>query len=120
MILPRINIRSMLVIVGLVSVLLAIVYGRFSHTFSVPYLIEVEVGDNVDVFESPGPDVDTDGGYEMPRVVSNAKVLWTNKGKKQSSVTLRMSIFEKMRMNHAIPEFWIDHHESDVDYLWLD
>ena len=107
----------MLVTVGLVSVLLAIVYGRFSYTFSVPYLVEVEVGDNVDVFESPGPDVYTEGGYMMPRVVSNAKVLWAKKGQKQSSVTLRMSIFEKIRMNEAIPGFWIDHHESDVDYI---
>ena len=80
----------------------------------------VKVGDTVDVFEYPGPDVNTEGGFEMPRVVRDAEVIQIDKARKKKMVTLRMSLFEKMRMNNGTSGFSIDRNNSDLDYVWVD
>ena len=80
----------------------------------------VKVGDTVDVFEYPGPDVNTEAGFEMPRVVRDAEVIRIDKANKTRVVTLRMSVFEKMRMNNATSGFSIDRNDSDLDYVWVD
>ena len=117
---PRLSIRQLLTIVLLLSVVLALFVARVDYTIEVNSVMFVDIGDTIDVFQWPGPEVNTDGGFELQRVVRDAEVVEITKRGKTNDVKLRVHLTDIMSLSYAKNGFVIEQNPSDRPTSWVD
>ena len=117
---PRLSIRQLLTIVLLLSVVLALFVARVDYTIEVNSVMFVDIGDTIDVFQWPGPEVNTDGGFELQRVVRDAEVVEITKRGKTNDVKLRVHLIDIMSLSNAENGFVIEQNPSDRPTSWVD
>ena len=117
---PRLSIRQLLTVVLLLSVVLAMFVARINYTIETNSASFVNVGDTIDVFEWPGPEVDTDGGFELHRVVRDARLVAITKRGDCYDVKLKVHLIDAISLSKADNGFLVDRNASDRPTYWVD
>ena len=116
----RVSIRTLLILVSLCSVALALCFAKFSYTISVSTLMFTETGDTIDVFAYPPPSVNTEGGFDMARIIRDATIQSVDRNADGVAVTIRLTPIEILSAKNSVSGYWINKNPGDRETIWVD